>query len=100
MISAAMPRDAYLRMGDAVLISAACGAADGKGPGLWEASGAGTLSCLAPGDVTGAIKRYPRRGTVSMKRGLSEFSSIAARSFLRRSEERRVGKECRARWSP
>src|SRR5215472_17279295 len=31
---------------------------------------------------TGATKRYPCRGTVSMKRGLSDSSSMAARSFF------------------
>src|SRR3712207_8310564 len=42
--------------------------------------------------------------TVAMARGTVEMGFIAARtrstSPLLRSEERRVGKECRSRWSP
>src|ERR1700730_8247379 len=42
-------------------------------------------SFLAAGSSTetGAIKRYPRRGKVSINRGLSESSLMAARSFFR-----------------
>ena len=31
---------------------------------------------------------------------VSGYGSVFARSLLLRSEERRVGKECRSRWSP
>ena len=33
-------------------------------------------------------------------RAMSLYEQIAAKSQLFRSEERRVGKECRSRWSP
>ena len=39
------------------------------------------------------------RKTVSMKRILL-IAAVIALSLLLRSEERRVGKECRSRWSP
>ena len=30
----------------------------------------------------------------------NEFNSLGTTSVIKRSEERRVGKECRSRWSP
>ena len=32
--------------------------------------------------------------------GLNRFGTSVARTLAARSEERRVGKECRSRWSP
>ena len=31
---------------------------------------------------------------------VSDFADVADSETIRRSEERRVGKECRSRWSP
>src|SRR2546430_16457804 len=38
--------------------------------------------------------------SVSFEHSSAKFVHPAARSFWNRSEERRVGKECRSRWSP
>ena len=38
--------------------------------------------------------------TVLAKKGLSELRSFDSIDNAPRSEERRVGKECRSRWSP
>ena len=51
-----------------------------KGTGATESSG--KEGSAGADVVTGARNRYPRRGTVSMKRGLSEESPSAVRSFL------------------
>ena len=42
-----------------------------------------------------AIDRY-----IDMKNAVLSPSTIRSYKILRRSEERRVGKECRSRWSP
>ena len=48
---------------------------------------------LNTGDIEGAT--FELRQAVRLKPGYAE-----AQECLRRSEERRVGKECRSRWSP
>ena len=48
-------------------------------------------------------KVIDRRGTVEDKNTVSdndELEKLNQRSIYARSEERRVGKECRSRWSP
>ena len=63
------------------------------------------------GVQTCALPIYPYYGTSLEGSGVTPTTSIAtkeqekeakkeARKFRRRSEERRVGKECRSRWSP
>src|SRR2546421_9456567 len=52
-----------------------------------------------------ACSRSPWRSFVSCWRSSRETSGVGplcpfCRSLVRRSEERRVGKECRSRWSP
>src|SRR5256886_14754787 len=44
------------------------------------------------GGVAGIVGRVAHEGLVDLER--------ADRELLQRSEERRVGKECRSRWSP
>src|SRR5256885_1514752 len=39
-------------------------------------------------------------GKVEIRTSLREINAREASEFFRRSEERRVGKECRSRWSP
>src|SRR2546425_11614195 len=51
------------------------------------------MNCLILGWVTKAMT-----GIVSTTLGVSERSALAI--CVLRSEERRVGKECRSRWSP
>ena len=46
------------------------------------------------------LARLPGRNRQPMAMTTQSYHVIALRSFLRRSEERRVGKECRSRWSP
>src|SRR5258708_33796605 len=69
-----------------------------------------------PNIPAGATPEMEKRGTGSRERGADKsavrfgrFGGQAAQGFLRalradamggRSEERRVGKECRSRWSP
>ena len=38
--------------------------------------------------------------TITPGEGFSEDGNLVTRDLLYRSEERRVGKECRSRWSP
>ena len=46
-------------------------------------------------------RKLPGREMVVLSRAQREFpGAYHARSILLRSEERRVGKECRSRWSP
>ena len=37
---------------------------------------------------------------VDAKKALDAFVEAVSESLVKRSEERRVGKECRSRWSP
>src|SRR2546427_9800827 len=61
----------------------------------------GDRATIELSDGTGARGRVVAR---DLKRDLAalefEPSSAMASSVVRRSEERRVGKECRSRWSP
>src|SRR5256885_16324784 len=43
---------------------------------------------------------YPGRRSARLARGVEEEPHCDRASPARRSEERRVGKECRSRWSP
>src|SRR2546421_5201241 len=66
---------------------------DGRG----AADGRGDRHCCAPGIRARRRKRYP----VSVRRAESFRSRGTRRKrAAQRSEERRVGKECRSRWSP
>ena len=51
------------------------------------------------------FRRYRETGDVKLRNEIAEkylyIADILAKKFTgRRSEERRVGKECRSRWSP
>src|SRR5256885_16325392 len=43
---------------------------------------------------------YVATGFARVKADIFYYSCLAVRQIFRRSEERRVGKECRSRWSP
>ena len=47
-----------------------------------------------------ARKKYVRTANLKMPSGKVEIGLDESKSCLYRSEERRVGKECRSRWSP
>ena len=47
-------------------------------------------------EMTGTTKHGGRDSTTSMTTSIEVFT----RAIAQRSEERRVGKECRSRWSP
>ena len=49
-------------------------------------------------DVQAAFDAIMKKGLTSY--GDAEFSLFLRKAFVKRSEERRVGKECRSRWSP
>ena len=51
-----------------------------------------------PQAVLDAVNKYYQEMNANPFRGVYELSEIATESY--RSEERRVGKECRSRWSP
>ena len=55
-------------------------------------------------DITGALSRvdyfFPNCDEARMMTGEQDVSRVADRILRSRSEERRVGKECRSRWSP
>ena len=54
---------------------------------------------LHPSVLEELLSEWPvRRAVVASTRG--EVDDVAAMLRRRRSEERRVGKECRSRWSP
>src|SRR5687767_15686634 len=56
-----------------------------------------------PAAVTRGAKRAPQskfKALVLFRKGLLNPITTATRSVALRSEERRVGKECRCRWSP
>ena len=46
------------------------------------------------------IRVVPRRYSLALAGGLIIAAAILCWVFVLRSEERRVGKECRSRWSP
>ena len=66
----------------------------------WTRSGArGAPGTARSGDVSKSATKAPRGGIDGeKKRGISTI--LFRRSGAERSEERRVGKECRSRWSP
>src|SRR3712207_9254715 len=53
-----------------------------------------------------AVMQHPRRGEGRLSTGFTAeefpdgFKGVVPQGDLARSEERRVGKECRSRWSP
>ena len=53
-------------------------------------------SVIIRGGLTAALKRLPN----AKVQPIELLSAEALHDCLRRSEERRVGKECRSRWSP
>ena len=55
--------------------------------------------CSSPSDIEQAIKYMRLLAILAGKQGLATNLDIAV-SGSHRSEERRVGKECRSRWSP
>ena len=46
------------------------------------------------------IPDYDRPREKALKYGINTLSNIELLAIILRSEERRVGKECRSRWSP
>ena len=52
--------------------------------------------------TAGLMKRYYKEGqvVVNVAKGIEEGTNLTLIQQLCRSEERRVGKECRSRWSP
>src|SRR2546426_597599 len=59
------------------------------------ANGTSLAALLLPVGILGVLE-YNRRGQVNF----GYAAIIAAGLLIGRSEERRVGKECRSRWSP
>src|SRR5258707_15457097 len=49
--------------------------------------------------VKGKLDEHPISGMALIPMGEGDFI-LALKAAIRRSEERRVGKECRSRWSP
>ena len=60
---------------------------------------AGTVTFLFT-DVEGSTKLLHELGAAEYSKALTEHRRIMREAFGTRSEERRVGKECRSRWSP
>ena len=60
----------------------------------------------AVGEIVNKMHLYPDdsyfelKAALASKFGVSEKSIVIGSGSLTRSEERRVGKECRSRWSP
>ena len=52
--------------------------------------------------ISGRLVRNPGYNEVENEKGLHKIAKfvLAVRRNYSRSEERRVGKECRSRWSP
>ena len=59
---------------------------------------------LIPADVYAESRKQIRKNLVEFKKNrriaLGPYATFYFESFETRSEERRVGKECRSRWSP
>src|SRR5260370_14095774 len=71
--------------------------------GIRDSSVTGVQTCALPiyPAIEGRGATVVHAGKYSVARLCpSDRIFFAARSFLTRSEERRVGKECRSRWSP
>ena len=52
-------------------------------------------------EIAAALARRGMRATqATISRDIQELGLVRSGSGYRRSEERRVGKECRSRWSP
>ena len=60
----------------------------------------GTVETNGDGDGNGDGVGDSMNGTVITDRKSTRLNSSHARPAISRSEERRVGKECRSRWSP
>src|SRR5438067_13936381 len=68
--------------------------------GIRDRNVTGVQTCALPIYLGGAsICRPPRCAWVSTRSGTNSSASCARRGRAKRSEERRVGKECRSRWS-
>src|SRR5260370_13520115 len=74
--------------------------------GIRDSSETGVQTCALPISFGGARERRRARDAVDRFRrraaapsGISRRRCVVVRG-LQRSEERRVGKECRSRWSP
>src|SRR3712207_7441993 len=67
----------------------------------WRDWSSDVCSSDLPGAAT-ATTASPERGSgnAAMRTSTSRRQREASRAVLHRSEERRVGKECRSRWSP
>src|SRR2546427_10008501 len=72
----------------------------GRGPytGFWINLVVGTVGLWAAVLLTGGFGHPSAAGVAFFV--LAGLSGTLACRLLRRSEERRVGKECRSRWSP
>ena len=46
------------------------------------------------------LKKHFLCGTGTTARMITEYTGLPVKGYNSRSEERRVGKECRSRWSP
>ena len=69
---------------------------------LRDLSGAGLMDCkkaleASNNDIDEAIDYLRKKG---ISKAAKKADRIAAEGLSTRSEERRVGKECRSRWSP
>src|SRR5256886_16157147 len=53
-------------------------------------------------DIGRIVRAEEERFNETLSRGMKEFEALAGQEAITadRSEERRVGKECRSRWSP
>ena len=58
----------------------------------FKASGTLSSAAILIGLIAGYVLAYIL--------GMVSFGGVAKASWITRSEERRVGKECRSRWSP
>jgi len=70
------------------------------GLGLAQAGVAALLAILV---ILLALRRgihLESETLIAMVRGLAQILAVGSILLLLRSEERRVGKECRSRWSP
>src|SRR5260370_627836 len=70
--------------------------------GIRDSSVTGVQTCalpICPGIVCVELRAWGREGPWRNRRGFDTIVQTATGIALR-SEERRVGKECRSRWSP